>query len=146
VCEFVVIATFKKNSSEAQFQSYFNWRDNEERGNVWKFPSIPAAKRRNIHEEGSTSLANVNKCQKPIRMLRKVVEHFSVRGDNVLDLCSGTNSTAIACALSNRNCVSIEMNEFQYKQGKLRVEQLEQALAECTDDELDVTTIEDQEF
>jgi DNA modification methylase len=35
-------------------------------------------------------------------------------GSNVLDLCSGTGTAAVACVLLNRNCTSIENDQLQF--------------------------------
>jgi DNA modification methylase len=43
------------------------------------------------------------------------VEYFTVAGDTVLDLCSGTGTGALTCFLTNRDCVAVELDELQFK-------------------------------
>ena len=63
----------------------------------------------------------VNICQKPIRLLADLICHFTNPNDCVLDLFSGTGSTAIACALYNRNCVLVDSDQFQVLQHRTRL-------------------------
>lgn len=51
-----------------------------------------------------------HKCQKPLDQLLDIVEFFSNEGDCVLDPCAGSGTTALACKLLNRNCVSYEID------------------------------------
>jgi adenine specific DNA methylase Mod len=53
--------------------------------------------------EGSANTANVNSCQKPMRLIMRLIHYFSREGNNILDLCSGTGTTAAACLLLNRS-------------------------------------------
>jgi hypothetical protein len=48
--------------------------------------------------------------------------------------------------LSNRHCVSIENDEFQFSQGRGRVAQALEAIAECRDEESGFTLIANREF
>ena len=63
----------------------------------------------------------VNKAQKPVRLLQQLVEHFSQPDDNILDLCSGTATTAVACMLTNRNCVSFDKDAYQCIKQRARI-------------------------
>jgi DNA modification methylase len=63
-------------------------------------------------EGGATSV--LNPCQKPWRLIQRFIEYFTVPNDSVLDLCSGSGTAAVACFLSNRNCVSIESDPVQF--------------------------------
>ena len=45
----------------------------------------------------------------------RLIYHFSCGGNTVLDLCSGTGTTAVACLLLNRHCVAVENGEFQFE-------------------------------
>ena len=45
---------------------------------------------------------------KPIKLLAKLIQNSSKRGDTVLDLFGGSGSTMIACEQTNRNCLMIE--------------------------------------
>ena len=50
-----------------------------------------------------------------MRLLIELIEKFSKPGERILDLCSGTGTTAVACALTNRNCTSLESYELQWR-------------------------------
>jgi site-specific DNA-methyltransferase (adenine-specific) len=48
--------------------------------------------------------------QKPIRLIRDLVACSTRKGDAVLDLFSGSGTTAVACQSLGRRCVSIEIH------------------------------------
>ena len=45
----------------------------------------------------------------------RLIYHFSCEGNTVLDLCSGTGTTAVVCFVMNRHCVAMENDEFQFE-------------------------------
>ena len=45
----------------------------------------------------------------------RLIYHFSCGGNTVLDLCSGTGTTAVVCFVSNRHCVVMENYKFQFE-------------------------------
>jgi DNA modification methylase len=111
--EFLVFGIYTAYSEEpepGQQRALFHYNEGENRSNVFRF--LPVKNKRKYTAEDATQVI-INPCQKPIRLMRHIIEHFTLANDNVLDLCSGTGSTAIACLLSNRNCVSVEKQEFQ---------------------------------
>ncbi len=48
--------------------------------------------------------------QKPVRLLRNLVELYTKEGDLVLDPFAGTGTTAVACKLARRHSLIIERN------------------------------------
>jgi site-specific DNA-methyltransferase (adenine-specific) len=46
--------------------------------------------------------------QKPVRLLRYLVEDYTKPGDLVLDPCAGTGTTIVACKQTGRECIGIE--------------------------------------
>ncbi len=140
--EFIVIGTYVKKNSNLAFKNFMNFRDGDEdmeikpesRSNLFSFRSVPNALRRKTTDHAG-NVVSVNSCQKPIRLLRFIIEHFSTPDDVVLDLCAGSHSTAVACALSNRHCVSVEDDEFQYNEGCSRITTLKDELQNCKEDE-----------
>jgi DNA modification methylase len=50
-----------------------------------------------------------------MRLLIELIEKFSKQGEMILDLCSRTGTTAVACAVTNRNCTSLEIDEQQWR-------------------------------
>jgi DNA modification methylase len=51
----------------------------------------------------------------------KLVKYYSSSGGTVLDLCSGTGTTALACGLMNRYCYSVDNNVFQVHKQRERL-------------------------
>jgi hypothetical protein len=64
---------------------------------------------------------DVNNGQKPLGFLYFLIKNFSNRSDLILDCCSGTATTAVCCYLLNRDCISFENNQYQFKQAVNRV-------------------------
>ncbi len=54
---------------------------------------------------------NKHKTEKPLDQMLDLVEFFSNPGDTVFDPCSGSGSTALACAILGRNFVGCELDE-----------------------------------
>lgn len=59
---------------------------------------------------------NIHPTQKPVKLLIKLIEIFSNKGDTILDFTSGSGSTGIAAIKSGRKFVGIELDEEFYKQ------------------------------
>lgn len=53
--------------------------------------------------------------QKPVALIRSIVEKHSIPGDLVLDSFAGSGTTLEACISSKRRCVSIEREEEYYE-------------------------------
>jgi DNA modification methylase len=51
----------------------------------------------------------------------RLIHHFSREGNTVLDLCSVTGTTAVACLLLNCHCVAMDNDEFQFQTMPARV-------------------------
>jgi DNA modification methylase len=49
--------------------------------------------------------------EKPVELLRQLIESSSVMGETVLDPCCGSGSTLIAAALEGRRAIGIEVEE-----------------------------------
>jgi site-specific DNA-methyltransferase (adenine-specific) len=49
--------------------------------------------------------------EKPVRLLRELIESSSVMGETVLDPFAGSGSTGVAAALEGRRAVLIEIDE-----------------------------------
>jgi len=61
------------------------------------------------------------------------VELFTLPGEKVLDLCTGTGTGAIACLLSNRDCLSIDSDDIQFTMFGKRVSLAETWILDNTD-------------
>ena len=130
--EFLVFAWFcKKGKGAGTLKSMFHFKESESRANVFSMDGVKS-KWMALDEDDTTVAVNV--CQKPIRLLRLFIEYFTETDEVVLDLCSGTASTAVACVLSNRNCVSVESNAFQTKKARARLSKLQDKVREWSDE------------
>lgn len=52
----------------------------------------------------------IHGAQKPVDLIKILVQGFSNENDTVLDLFGGSGSTGIACDETNRNCICFELN------------------------------------
>lgn len=60
--------------------------------------------------------------QKPVELLRYLVETYTNLGETVLDNCSGSGSTAEACMSCDRNYIAIEQNEMSVMKSRKRLQ------------------------
>jgi DNA modification methylase len=66
--------------------------------------------------------------QKPVALFEYLIKTYTNEGDLVLDNCSGSGTTAIACINANRRYVCIEQNEEYIKRSRQRVQDHEPLL------------------
>lgn len=57
----------------------------------------------------------IHPTQKPVNVLKKLIEIFTDEGDVVIDPVAGSGSTLRACAELNRNCYGFEIKKDFYK-------------------------------
>ena len=62
--------------------------------------------------------------QKPVELLRFLIESYSNPGDTVLDFTMGSGSTGVAAISSGRDFIGIELNEEYYGIAKRKLELL----------------------
>lgn len=60
--------------------------------------------------------------QKPVELLKYLIETYSDEGDTVLDITMGSGTTGVACKLTNRNFIGIELDEKYFDIAKQRIE------------------------
>ena len=60
--------------------------------------------------------------QKPILLLEYLIKTYTNQGDVVLDNCMGSGSTGIACKLTDRKFIGIELNKDYFEIAKQRIE------------------------
>ena len=65
---------------------------------------------------------------KPIKLFEYLIKTYTNEGDLVLDNCSGSGTTAIACLGTKRNFICIEKDEVYYKKSLERVEEYNKQL------------------
>ena len=59
--------------------------------------------------------------QKPVDLLEYLIKTYTNEGDTVLDNCSGSGTTAIACINTNRNYICMEKDSEYYNKSIERI-------------------------
>lgn len=65
--------------------------------------------------------SSIHPTQKPVKLIEYLLKTFSNQGEVILDNCSGSGTTAIACLNTLRNFICIEKNEKYYKESIKRL-------------------------
>lgn len=73
--------------------------------------------------------------QKPVKLCEYLIKTYTDEGNFVLDNCMGSGTTGVACKLTNRNFIGIELNEKYFDIAKQRIEK-GFVQEEITEDEL----------
>lgn len=60
--------------------------------------------------------------QKPVELLKYLINTYTNEGDLVLDNCMGSGSTGVACKCLNRNFIGFELNPKYFEIAKARIE------------------------
>ena len=60
--------------------------------------------------------------QKPVSVMRKILEIFTREGDTILDPYMGSGTTGIACKNLKRNFIGIELDPTYFEIAKKRIE------------------------
>lgn len=71
--------------------------------------------------ERDTQTLKIHPTQKPVQLLKQLIEIFTDEGDVVIDPCAGSGSTLRACAEINRSCYGFEIKKDYYKQAKQKM-------------------------
>lgn len=68
--------------------------------------------------DNSKAYPKIHPTQKPVNVLKRLIEIFTDEGDVVIDPCAGSGSTLRACMEINRNSYGFERNTKFYKMAK----------------------------
>ena len=68
-----------------------------------------------------SEIPRIHPTQKPVNLLRRLIEIFTDVGDVVIDPCAGSGSTLRACAETNRNCYGFEIDKKFYTAAKYQM-------------------------
>lgn len=82
--------------------------ENRSIAEIQEFKPVPANKR--LHQ-----------AQKPVELLRFLIENSTPEGGTVLDPFMGSGSTGVACAETGRSFVGVEMTEHYYAVARARI-------------------------
>lgn len=79
----------------------------------------------NVFEVKKDSYGNnsFHPTQKPVELMRQLIEIYSNEGDVVLDAFMGSGSTGIACIQTDRKFIGIELDEEYFNISKNRIEE-----------------------
>ena len=80
-------------------------------------------------EFGVVERDTLHPTQKPVDLLRYLVLTYTNEGDTVLDNCSGSGTTAIACIKEKRHFICFEKDETYWKKSVERVKNEQQQLS-----------------
>ena len=69
-------------------------------------------------EQDGKDIPKLHPAQKPVALLKRLIQIFTDEGDVVIDPCFGSGSTARACQETNRAFYGFEINKEFYKQAK----------------------------
>ena len=69
-------------------------------------------------ERDDKDIPKIHPAQKPVKLLKKLVETFTDPGDVVIDPCFGSGTTARACIETGRNFYGFEINKEFYRRAK----------------------------
>jgi len=64
----------------------------------------------------------IHPAQKPVSLLKRLIEIYTDEGDVVIDPCAGSGTTLKACMDLNRNCYGFEIDRHFFAQAKERLE------------------------
>ena len=78
--------------------------------------SIPNIKTKDKHGN------NIHDTEKPVDLMRILIDNSSKEGETVLDPFMGSGSTGVACKKLNRNFIGMELDENYFKIAEERIE------------------------
>lgn len=78
--------------------------------------------------DNSKEYPKIHPTQKPVNVLKQLIEIFTDEGDVVIDPCCGSGSTLRACAELNRNAYGFEVSKEFYTKAK------EEMLKDCLEE------------
>jgi site-specific DNA-methyltransferase (adenine-specific) len=65
---------------------------------------------------------NLHDTEKPVELMKILIENSSIENDTILDPFMGIGSTALACKNSNRKFIGIEIDNKYFDVAKQRIE------------------------
>ena len=68
-----------------------------------------------------SNIPRIHPTQKPVSLLKRLIEIFTDVGDVVIDPCAGSGSTLRACAELGRSCYGFEIDKKFYAAAKFQM-------------------------
>ena len=84
-------------------------------GSVWNYPKVPPSKM-------------IHPTQKPIELIKALIEKFSDENDLILDPFLGSGTTALACLELNRHFIGIELSPEYCEIARNRISKIQPQL------------------
>jgi len=94
----------------------FNFINQQEMKNIFEFPILGGKER--LRDGNNNAL---HPTQKPLKLMEKLVQIHTNKGDIVLDPFGGLGTTMIACLKFERKCILIEKEEEYFKIAEKRI-------------------------
>ena len=110
--EYIIYAIRNKGKPT---DSTFNFSSQSTMHNMFITASLQSKER--LRDENKIA---IHPTQKPLSILKKLIEVSSNKGDLILDPFMGVGSTAVACKELGRNFIGCELNEEYVKKGNER--------------------------
>lgn len=100
-------------------------------GTVWQLPDDPGSTVWTVSMVCGTYKERVGwcPCQQPLRLVTRVVAALSDEQDLVVDPFSGAATTAVACRILGRKCISYDIDPKYVEHGRQRVAGIHDELA-----------------
>jgi site-specific DNA-methyltransferase (adenine-specific) len=118
--------TNRKETGKVSFATQYEPRDWNTFDADWKYPG-------NVIRIPAVVSNSKEKCdhptQKPIALLSYLIKTYTNEGDTVLDNCSGSGTTAIACIKEKRHFICFEKDETYWKKSVERVKNEQRQLS-----------------
>lgn len=71
--------------------------------------------------EKDTSTEKVHPTQKPVKLLKRLIEIFTDKGDVVIDPCAGSGTTLLAASMLDRKSFGFEIKKNFYNESRAKV-------------------------
>lgn len=111
-CEYAVVLYREK------LPKFNNGRQYDEEGNVIVGSGRMIKNWFNWEMDNKKEIPKLHPTQKPVKVLKKLIEIFTDEGDVVIDPCAGSGSTLRACYELNRDSYGFEIKKDFYKEAK----------------------------
>ena len=100
---------YKNKPIKNQNYGRFNATDDHRKGSTEKFPTSILQ-----FTKPHPSVAK-HRTEKPVELLEYLIKTYTNEGETVLDNCMGSGSTGVACVITNRDFIGIELDEDYFK-------------------------------
>ena len=105
-------STWRKNKGYNSMNNQLN----SDKPFVQKYTNYPCNILKFARDKGA-----IHPTQKPVKLLEYLIKTYTKENELVLDSCSGSGSTAVACLNTNRKFICIEKEKEIYEKSKKRV-------------------------